>query len=168
MNILITGGAGFIGSHLADRLLSEGHRVLVIDNYQTARRDNLVPHQNLKVVDGTIADKRLVDELFHEFQPEQVAHAAASFKDPDNWLEDAMTNVVGTINIVAASTPLENNGIASRDFIFVEDVCRGLIACALNGKVGDVYNLAGGREITNIDYRKGFITRGLSGTLRSF
>ena len=69
--ILVCGAGGFIGSHLADRLLSEEHKVLVIDNYQTARRDNLVPHQNLKVVDGTIADKRLVDELFHEFQPEE-------------------------------------------------------------------------------------------------
>ena len=44
--------------------------------------------------------------------------------------------------------PLENEGIASRDFIFVEDICRGLIACALQGKPGDVYNLASGREIT--------------------
>ena len=61
MNIFMTGGAGFIGSHLADRLLSEGHRVLVIDNYQTARRDNLVPHQNLKVVDGYSSQ---VAELF--------------------------------------------------------------------------------------------------------
>ena len=41
MKILITGGAGFIGSHLADRLLAEGHEVLVIDNYATGRRDNL-------------------------------------------------------------------------------------------------------------------------------
>lgn len=44
--------------------------------------------------------------------------------------------------------PLENEGIASRDFIFVEDICRGLIACALKGKPGDVYNLASGKEIT--------------------
>lgn len=122
MNILITGGAGFIGSHLADRLLAEGHKVLVIDNYQTARRDNLVPHQNLKVVDGTIVDKRLVDKLFHDFQPEQVVHAAASFKDPDNWLEDAMTNVVGTINIVAASTSLN----VKRLIYFQTSLCYGL------------------------------------------
>ena len=40
MKILITGGAGFVGSHLADRLLNEGHQVLVIDNYSTGRRDN--------------------------------------------------------------------------------------------------------------------------------
>ena len=41
MKVLITGGGGFIGSHLADRLLAEGHEALVIDNYATGRRDNL-------------------------------------------------------------------------------------------------------------------------------
>lgn len=44
--------------------------------------------------------------------------------------------------------PLENEGIASRDFIFVEDICRGLIACALKGKAGEVYNIASGKEIS--------------------
>ncbi len=44
--------------------------------------------------------------------------------------------------------PLENEGIASRDFIFVEDICRGLVACALKGKSGDVYNVASGKEST--------------------
>ncbi|MBM4447427.1 MAG: NAD-dependent epimerase/dehydratase family protein [Chloroflexi bacterium] len=122
MDILITGGAGFIGSHIADRLLAEGHKVLVIDNYQTARRDNLVPHQNLTVVEGTIADKKLVDKLFHEFQPEQVIHAAASFKDPNNWLEDAITNVVGTINIVMAS----KNSNVRRLIYFQTALCYGL------------------------------------------
>ncbi len=44
--------------------------------------------------------------------------------------------------------PLENGGIASRDFIFVDDICRGLIACALNGKPGEVYNIASGKDTT--------------------
>ena len=48
MKALITGGAGFIGSHLADRLLDRGDDVLVIDNYSTGRRDNLKAHPNLK------------------------------------------------------------------------------------------------------------------------
>jgi nucleoside-diphosphate-sugar epimerase len=48
--------------------------------------------------------------------------------------------------------PLENGGIASRDFIFVDDICRGLIACALNGKPGDVYNIATGKDITIADW----------------
>lgn len=50
--------------------------------------------------------------------------------------------------------PLENEGIASRDFIFVEDICRGLIACALNGKPGEVYNIASGKDITIAEWAK--------------
>ena len=93
MKVLITGGAGFIGSLLADKLLSGGHSILVIDNYATGRRDNLTPHSNLSVVEGTIADKQLVDKIFHEFAPEQVIHAAAAYKDPADWVEDVATNV---------------------------------------------------------------------------
>ena len=52
MKVLITGGSGFIGSHLADRLLADGHEVLVIDNYSTGRRDNLAEHDALTIVEG--------------------------------------------------------------------------------------------------------------------
>ena len=103
MKVLITGGAGFIGSHLADKLLGRGDQVLVIDNYATGRRDNLQPQPNLKVVDGTIADSDLVNKLFDEFQPEVVVHAAAAYRDPDDWAEDARTNVLGSANVVKAA-----------------------------------------------------------------
>jgi len=103
MRVLITGGAGFVGSNLADRLLARGDRVTVIDNFETARRDNLSPNANLSLVEGTIADPDLVDRTYDEHRPEVVVHAAASYKDPDNWYGDAMTNVVGTVNVVRAS-----------------------------------------------------------------
>ena len=51
MRVLITGGAGFIGSHLADRMLAEGDDVLVIDNYATGIMYNLRPHPNLTIVE---------------------------------------------------------------------------------------------------------------------
>jgi UDP-glucose 4-epimerase len=120
--VLITGGSGFIGSHLADRLLKEGHRVLVIDNYQTGRKDNLVAQKNLTIVEGTIADKSLVNKLFEEFAPDQVVHAAASYKDPENWEEDAMTNVAGTINVVKAAKRLN----VKRIIYFQTSLCYGL------------------------------------------
>lgn len=122
MKILITGGAGFIGSNLADRLLARGDRVLVIDNYATGRRDNLKPHENLKVVEGTIADEALVNQIFEEFKPERVVHAAASYKDPDNWAEDARTNVIGTANIVRATQKVG----AGRLIYFQTALCYGL------------------------------------------
>jgi UDP-glucose 4-epimerase len=122
MKILITGGAGFIGSHLADRLLARGDRVLVIDNYATGRRDNLTPHPSLKVVEGTIADADLIDHLFDEFQPDQVIHAAASYKDPHNWAEDTRTNVLGTANVVQTAERLK----VKRLIYFQTALCYGL------------------------------------------
>lgn len=103
MKILITGGAGFIGSHLADYLLARNDKVCVIDNYATGRRDNLKPHQNLDIIEGTITDPELVNRVFDDLTPDVVVHAAASYKDPQNWLEDAMTNVIGSIHIAQAS-----------------------------------------------------------------
>lgn len=122
MKVLITGGAGFVGSHLADRLLAKGDKVLVIDNYATGRRDNLTPHENLEIIEGSIADKELVDSAFAKFQPEKVVHAAAAYKDPEAWIEDAMTNVVGTINIVNASKTHNVN----RLIYFQTALCYGL------------------------------------------
>ena len=107
MRVLITGGAGFVGSNLADRLLARGDRVTVIDNFETARRDNLTPSPHLTLVEGTIADPDLVNRTFDEQKPEVVVHAAASYKDPENWYGDAMTNVVGTVNVVRAAERLK-------------------------------------------------------------
>ena len=122
MKILITGGAGFIGSHLTDRLLSEGHEILVIDNFQTGRRNNLKPHARLKVTEGTIADSDLVDRIFQGFEPTHVVHAAASYKDPENWVEDALTNVVGTIHVLKAAKKIP----VQRFIYFQTSLCYGL------------------------------------------
>ncbi|MFM1547895.1 MAG: NAD-dependent epimerase/dehydratase family protein [Lentisphaeria bacterium] len=122
MKVLITGGGGFIGSHLADRLLAAGHDVAVIDNYQTGRRDNLTPQAKLTILEGTIADAATLDKLFDEFQPDQVVHAAASYKDPEDWEEDALTNVMGSINVARASKRL---GV-QRLIYFQTALCYGL------------------------------------------
>src|SRR5437762_9104177 len=122
MKVLITGGAGFIGSHLVDRLLAGGHQVCVIDNYATGRRDNLAAHPNLTVVEGTIADAGMVDKTFQQFRPEQVVHAASSYKDPDNWSEDARTNVLGTANVVKASAAVNVGSL----IYFQTALCYGL------------------------------------------
>jgi len=103
VKVLITGGAGFLGSNLADRLLDRGDKVVVIDNFETARRDNLSSRDRLTVLEGSIADSELVRRSFDEHEPEVVVHAAASYKDPDNWYGDALTNVVGTVNVVRAA-----------------------------------------------------------------
>ena len=106
MRVLVTGGAGFVGSNLADRLIARGDRVAVIDNFETARRDNLAPSEHLTLIEGSIVDPDLINRTFDEHRPEVVVHAAASYKDPDNWYGDALTNVVGTVNVVRASERL--------------------------------------------------------------
>jgi UDP-glucose 4-epimerase len=122
MKVLITGGAGFIGSHITDHLLARGDEVLVIDNYSTGRRDNLVPNSKLTIVEGSIADETLVQKTFKDFLPDVVVHAAASYKDPGNWEEDARTNVLGTANIVHAA-----EGVKVRRLIYFQTaLCYGL------------------------------------------
>jgi|SRR5579859_4747371 len=121
-NILITGGAGFIGSHLTHRLLEHGDRVLVIDNFATARRDSLPSHDNLTLVEDTIADESAVERAFAEAQPQVVLHAAASYKDPEAWAEDSRTNAVGTANVVRAA---QAAGV-SRLVYFQTALCYGL------------------------------------------
>jgi len=96
MKVFITGGSGFIGSHLADRLLARGDEVLVIDNFATGRRDNLKLHPGLTVIEGSICNEQLMNQLMQDCRPDLVVHAAASYKDPHNWVEDALTNVMGT------------------------------------------------------------------------
>lgn len=122
MKVLITGGAGFIGSHLADKLLGRGDEVVVVDNYSTGRRDNLKPHSNLRVIEGSIADRDLVYDLFSQFRPDYVAHAAASYKEPDNWEEDCRTNALGGALIAQAS--LKAN--VKRLIYFQTSLCYGV------------------------------------------
>jgi UDP-glucose 4-epimerase len=104
MKILVTGGAGFIGSHVADALLGSGHEVLVLDDLSTGRKQN-VP-ERAKFVEGDIRDAALVAKLFADFQPEVVTHQAAqtsvaiSTREP---LRDAEINVLGSLNILQSS-----------------------------------------------------------------
>lgn len=123
MRVLITGGAGFVGSHIADKLIARNDHVFVIDNYSTGRRDNLKPHDNLQIVEGSIADAAIVNLAFDEFHPEIVIHAAASYKDPDAWEEDAQTNVLGSINVARAAQRLN----VSRLIYFQTALCYGLV-----------------------------------------
>jgi UDP-glucose 4-epimerase len=104
MRILITGGAGCLGANLAERYLEMGHDVLVIDNFASGHRDSLPQtHPKMHLIEGSIADRRLLDKAFVDFAPTQVIHSAASYKDPKDWQEDVDTNVMGTINVVRAA-----------------------------------------------------------------
>jgi UDP-glucose 4-epimerase len=102
VRILVTGGAGFIGSHVVHRLIGEGHSVAVMDNLSTGRRDHVPPAATLHVCD--IRSARL-DGVFAKARAEAVVHVAAqvavsrSVVDP---VFDASVNVVGTVALLEA------------------------------------------------------------------
>jgi UDP-glucose 4-epimerase len=103
VRILITGGAGCLGSNLVEAYLPRGHEILVIDNFATGRREVLPDLPGLSVTVGTIADRDTVDDALRHFVPTHVVHGAAAYKDPENWREDTATNVIGTINVLEAA-----------------------------------------------------------------
>ena len=104
MRILLTGGAGCLGSNLTERYLDAGHDVFIIDNFATGHRGSLpASHPNMTLVEGSITNGDLVNKAFAAFRPTHVIHSAAAYKDPDDWLEDARTNVEGTIVVARAA-----------------------------------------------------------------
>ena len=96
--------------------------MLVVDNFATARRDNLTPSERLTVVEGSIADDGVVRSAFEEIRPDVVVHAAAAYKNPDDWAEDAATNVLGTANVVREAMRVG----AHRLIYFQTALCYGL------------------------------------------
>ena len=107
---------------MADKLLARGDEVLVIDNFASGRRDNLKPHANLKIIEDTICNEKLMNDLMQDFKPDLVIHAAASYKDPHNWVEDSLTNVMGTAIVCQA---MQKAGI-TRIIYFQTALCYGL------------------------------------------
>lgn len=103
MRILITGGAGCLGSNLIEHWLPQGHEIFVIDNFATGKREVVPSMPGLTVREGTIADEGLVCECFADFKPDVVVHSAAAYKDPDDWIEDSRTNVIGSANVAKAA-----------------------------------------------------------------
>ena len=181
MKVLITGGAGFIGSHLADRLLDRGDSVTVIDNYATGRRDNLRPRGGLQVVEGSIADPTALAEAFRIGQPDYVVHAAAAYKDPHNWEEDARTNAEGTAAVVKASEAAQ----VKRLIYFQTALCYGLhpleqpitlshplrpegSSYAISKTAGEYYIGLSGLDFISFRLANAYGPRNLSGPLPTF
>ena len=122
MKVLVTGGLGQIGSHVAEMLLARGDEVLVVDNLATGRREHLTAHPKLTIVLESIANKPVMDKLIGDFRPEALVHAAASYKDPDDWYNDALTNCVGGSNIIDSA---KRCGV-KRFIYFQTALCYGL------------------------------------------
>ena len=103
MRILVTGGAGFIGSHLVDRLIEEGDKVIVIDNLSTGKKENLNPKAKFYKIN--ICNSKIA-QVFKKEKPEIVFHLAAIPRvliSVENPFETSRINILGTINIFKAS-----------------------------------------------------------------
>ena len=104
-NSVITGGAGFVGSNLVDRLVSIGHKVIVLDNFVSGKKSNLSHHseKNVKIIKIDISDKNL-DKYFKKadyiFHLAALAEIIPSFKDPNKYFK---SNVIGTLNVLKAA-----------------------------------------------------------------
>ncbi len=100
MKILITGGAGFIGSHLTDKLIEQGHKVVVIDNLSTGKEENL--NKQARFYNFDIRDEK-ISNVFKQERPEVVFHYAAQVsvkRSIENPVRDADINITGTLNIL--------------------------------------------------------------------
>lgn len=101
MKILVTGGAGFIGSNVVDAYVEAGHEVLVVDNLASGKTANINPRAKFYQMD--IADPKL-GGVFESFKPQLVNHHAAQISVPlsvDDPLADAHTNIVGVLNLLS-------------------------------------------------------------------
>ena len=102
--VIVTGGAGFIGSHVVEALLADGRQVVIIDDLSSGKRGNVAPEATLEVID--LVDRQAVDRIIDAAAPEAIFHLGAqssvtvSVKDPRR---DCAVNVQGTLNVLEAA-----------------------------------------------------------------
>lgn len=107
-NYLVTGGAGFIGSHISEALLKEGHRVRILDNFSTGRRENIkavemIAPLNLEIMEGDVRDRKTCDRAVSGM--DFVFHEAAQISVPESVHDPETTqevNIGGTLNLLSA------------------------------------------------------------------
>ncbi|HXV68740.1 MAG TPA: NAD-dependent epimerase/dehydratase family protein, partial [Nitrospira sp.] len=127
------------------------------------------------------ADHATVDRMFDEFRPDQVVHAAASYKDPDNWVEDTVTNCLGTVNVVRAAKRVQVKNL----IYFQTALCYGLkpveqpitlthpiraegSSYAISKTAGEQYVMLSGLNWTSFRLANAYGPRNLSGPLPTF
>jgi len=104
MHYLVTGGAGFIGSHITERLLADGHRVRILDNFSTGKRENIPASDDVEVIEGDVGDYATVQGAMENV--DIVFHEAAIASVPEtvgNPLASERVNYRGTLNILEAA-----------------------------------------------------------------
>ncbi len=114
LNIIVTGGAGFIGSHIVDLYIAAGHHVAIIDNLSTGFKKNI--HPRARFYHADIRDKQAIDKIFAIERPDIVNHQAALaavVSGEKNQNAAYEINVIGTINLLTTPTPIKRFIFAS-------------------------------------------------------
>lgn len=104
MKILVTGGAGFIGSWVADTFLKQGHEIVIVDDLSTGREENLPTEA--KFINCDIRDFEKIEKIISEFKPDIIDHHAAQIdvrKSVDNPMHDAEINIIGTLHLIESA-----------------------------------------------------------------
>ena len=104
MRVLVTGGAGFIGSHIVDELITQGHTVSVVDDLSEGSLQNLNP--DARLFDVSINDPDGLEKAFAEAKPELVSHHAAQISVRNSMYDptrDAQVNIIGSLNVLQAA-----------------------------------------------------------------
>jgi UDP-glucose 4-epimerase len=160
VRILITGVAGFIGSTVADALLAEGHEIGGVDNFTTGQRQNLDPRihfQELDISEG-------FGPVFYRDFPsaDLVIHCAASYKNPDAWWDDTLTNVVG--GVAVADWAREKNV----PIIYFQTILPPVSSYAISKIAGEQYLRLSGVPLTVFRLANIYGPRNLSGPVPVF
>ena len=176
MTIIVTGGAGFIGSNFIFHMLDKypDYRIVCLDCLTYAGNlstlESVMENPNFRFVKESITDREAVYKLFEEEHPDMVVNFAAeshvdrSIENPEVFLD---TNIKGTAVLMDAcrkygikryhqvsTDEVYGEGLNVRDWLYVEDHCKAIDLIIHNGRVGEVYNVGGHNEKTNIEIVK--------------
>ena len=156
MRILITGAAGFIGSHLSDVFAEEEHEVWPFDNFLTGKRENgLCTYLD-------ILDREPLYALANRISPDVVIHCAASYSDPDKWHRDTDTNVAGCINAAAIA---KHHGA---HLVYFQTILPPVSSYAISKIAGEQYLRLSGVDLTVLRLANIYGPRNLSGPIPVF
>jgi UDP-glucose 4-epimerase len=156
--VLITGVAGFIGSHLAEAFTEAGHEVHGIDTLVTGKRENWPKFTYMDVVD----DRHRFYGYANDIEPELIIHCAASYADPDKWHRDTDVNVAGAINVAGVARHHDAS------IIYFQTVLPPISSYAISKIAGEHYLRLSGQPLTVYRLASVYGPRNLSGPIPTF
>ncbi len=110
-HMLVTGGAGFIGSHLVEELLDQNYSVVVLDNFSTGKKENIPVHPELSVITGDIRDDNLLEHVFQNYKIDTVFHLAAMASVPVSVAHPVECHDINTFATVKLLEHCKSNSV---------------------------------------------------------